>query len=100
VGWRRTVAIAALVIGLVAVFFFAPIVALPTTSGCLTPNVHTCVPASGFTVDRVVSPSCLLFGVGEVQFHVSNFAGGDTKGTVFTWNCGSLIQYGMRLYYH
>ena len=98
--WRRTVAIAALAIGMVTVFFFAPVVRLPTTSGCATPNVHTCVPAFLVTVDRVVSPSCLLLGLGEVHFHVSSFVGGEAEGTVFTWNFSSLVQYAMKLYYH
>jgi hypothetical protein len=93
--------VASLVAALAIVFFFAPILTLPLAvafqpSAC--GSGWTLCSMNGVSVSRVVSPSCLLFGFGEVRYEAHyglaqpfNFT---TPGFYrFSWNYSDLRQY-------
>jgi len=99
---RNAAIIACLAAALALVFFLAPIVALPMVNGCLGGSGHGCTVAGTFRVTRVVSPSGVLLGFGEVRYEAQygeNCPSAgiclpyDKTGFLFAWNCSDFAQY-------
>jgi hypothetical protein len=101
---RNAIAAVSVAIALALVFFFAPVVSLPTVRYCrgqASPFTQ-CTAPDDFIVKRVGSPSSALMGFGVVRYDSTNGTSCPSSGMcqtytlagyVFTWNCSDLAQY-------
>lgn len=103
----KAVIVASLFAALAIIFFFAPIFTLPLAVAFQPTECGsgwTLCSMNGVSVSRVVSPSCLLFGFGEVRYQAHyglappfNFTTSEMNR--FVWNYTNLRYYWGSLLY-